>query len=89
LLIDKLWDFSIESSITFGLTGILFKRTLAQVARRDSAWRYFKRVKRKAKLHISWKEPEPVKNSFHEFIYLIMGMILVIFGLLSVLRSQL
>ena len=75
--------------ITFGLTGILFKRTLAQVVRRESARQNFKRVKRKAKLNISWKEPEPVKNSFQEIMYLITGIVLVIVGLLRLLKSTL
>jgi len=71
--------------ITFGLTWILFKRTIAQVIRRYFAWKNFKRVKRKAKLHISWTEPEPVKNSFHEVISLVSGIVFVIFGLLRLL----
>ncbi len=83
------WEKEDLAAITIGLTTILFKRTLAQVARRYFAWKNFKRVKRQAKLHISWKEPEPVKNSAHEIMFLIIGIILVISGLLSVLRSQL
>ena len=85
LTLFLVWEKENLAMITFGLTGILFKRTIAQVVRRHSAWENFKRVKRKAKLHISWKEPEPVKNSFQEVIYLVSGIVLVIFGLLRLL----
>ena len=76
------------STITFGLTLIIFKRTLAQVGRRYFAWKNFKKYKKKELLHMSWKEPEPVKNSLHEIAFFIAGIALVIFGSLSLLRRQ-
>jgi len=76
------------SCITFGLTSIIFERTLGQVARRRFAWREFKRLKRKKQFRLSWKEPEQVKNSFHEILCLIIGIVLLIFGSLALLRRQ-
>jgi hypothetical protein len=75
--------------ITFGLTLIIFKRTMGQVARRRFAWRQFKRFKRKKQFRLSWKEPEPVKNSFHEILCLIIGIIFIISGSIALLRRQL
>jgi hypothetical protein len=84
-----IWEKENLAVITFGLTGILFRRTIAQIARRHYAWRNFRRVKRKAKLHISWKEPEQIKNSFQEIMCLITGIVFVILGLLGLLKSGL